>query len=143
MNIVIALASLTTAVILVYIAGSLLGYPFGQFLLPYVQRYMTDIRNINPHDQQTPSQSLSSNEYHRNPSEDKLVRHIGAILAYFFCFAALMIELSLEGQKDVNGEAKGWNLGRMSAVLTRACVEGLLVLVILRGIRYIGYLLLN
>lgn len=143
MDISIAFASLVVAISLIYIAGSYLGYPFGHLLLPYILQVMPDIRNIQSHDQQTPSQPLSIREHYRTSTEHELARGIGAILAYFFCFSALMIELYLEGHKDTTGEANGWDLWRMGEVLIRVCVEGLLILVFLRGFRYVGYLLLS
>lgn len=54
-----------------------------------------------------------------------------------------MIELFLEGHKDTTGEANGWDLWRMGAVLIRVCADSILVLSILRGMRYVGYLLLS
>lgn len=81
MDIIIALASLVAAITLIFIAGSYLGYPFGQLLLPYILQVMPDIHNIQSHDQQTPSRPLSIKERCRNASEHKLACRIGAILA--------------------------------------------------------------
>lgn len=141
MKIVIASTGLTAAIILIYIVGFRLGHPFGQMLLPYIRQVVPDTGNIQSHDEQTPSQPASIN--YRYASGHKLARDIGAILAFFFCFLALLIELFLEGQKDITEEAYGWDLWRRGTVLARACVEGLLTLVILRGIRYAGHWLLG
>jgi hypothetical protein len=135
-HIILAFATLAAAIALIYTAGCSLGYPFGQLLLPYIQQVIPDTRKTQTHDQRASPQPESSKDQGRNFSEDKLARVIGAMIAFFFSFTALMIELFLEGQKDITGEANGWDLWRMSAVLMRVCVEGLLTLVILRAIRY-------
>lgn len=132
--IAIACTAFAVVVAVTYHLGAYLGYPFGQLILQCLPQLVPDTHNQQMHDQA----SYQPVPFDRRSWEDRNARILGATLGFFFCFAALIIESYLEGMKDAAGEANGWDIWRASAVLVRACVEGLLVLVFLRGFRYIG-----
>ena len=141
MMITIAATSLIALIAILYIAGSYLGYPFGQFILRSIPNTQhMEIQQI---------QHQLAQEDHANPnctastSGHAMARGLGAMLAFFLCFMALLMELISEGNKDNTGEANGWDLWRMEGVLFRVCVEGLLALVLLRGIGRVVYLALG
>lgn len=138
---VIAIACITFAAVVavIYLSGAYLGYPFGQLILQCLPQFVPDRHNQQIHDQ-TSSQLVPFN---RRAWEDRNARIFGAALGFCFCSAALIIESYLEAMKDAAGETSGWDIWRASAVLIRACVEGLLVLIFLRGARYIGQRVLN
>ncbi|KAJ5266995.1 hypothetical protein N7478_009803 [Penicillium angulare] len=133
--------TLMIVVSVIYVAGASLGFIFGRFILQYLPQIVPDTRNRQPQDQdQNSSQPVPFN--HRS-LQDRNARILGATFAFCFFFAALMTESYLEGLKDVNGEADGWDIWRANGVLIRACVEGLLVLAILRGAGCIGQRIRN
>ncbi|KAJ5903150.1 hypothetical protein N7504_005533 [Penicillium tannophilum] len=137
----IAIACITFAAVVavIYLSGAHLGYPFGQLILQCLPQFVPD-RHSRQMYAQTSSQSIP---FDYRTWEDRNARILGAALGFFFCSAALIIESYLETMKDAAGETSGWDIWRASAVLIRACVEGLLVLVLLRGARYIGQRVLN
>lgn len=151
MMITVAATSLIVAIAILYITGSYLGYPFGQFILrsiPNTQHVQIQTRDQQYHT--VPQQSQLAQEDDVNPnytasafSEHAMARGLGAMLVFFLCFMALLMELVSEGNKDNTGEANGWHLWRMEGVLFRVCVEGLLTLVLLRGIGRVVYLALG
>ncbi|KAJ5092818.1 hypothetical protein N7456_008679 [Penicillium angulare] len=137
----ISLSCTTFAIVayVTYVTGASLGFIFGQFIIQAMPQAFPDTRNEHPQDQ-NPSQTVPLNYIFL---QDRNARNIGAFLAFCFASVALMTEVYLEALKDVTGEADGWDIWRANGVLIRACVEGLLVLAILRGAVFLGQRIRN
>lgn len=140
MTITIGTTSLIAAIIILYIAGSYLGFPFGQFILRFIpNKQHMEIQTQHRQYDTVLQESRLVQEDHRKPNctasaspGHAMARGLGAMLAVFLCFMSLLMELVSEGNKDMRGETNGWHLWRMEAVLFRVCVEGLLTLAFLR-----------
>lgn len=148
--------TLVVVVHVIYLAGASLGYPCGRFILQCLPNFAPNACTELPHDPNSSQPAPNARDEllndanppscvsfsHRSIQEKNAVI-IGAMVAFFFFFAALMTEAYLEGLKDISGEADGWDFWRAYWVLIRACVECLLILVMLRGAGYIGQKIRN
>lgn len=124
--ITISITSLIAAIATLYIAGSYLGYPFGQFILRSIPN--TQHMEIQPIQHQLAQEGHANPSYSTSASGHAMARGLGAIIVFFLCFMALSMELVSEGNKDNTGEVNGWDLWRMEGALFRVCVEGLVAL---------------
>lgn len=62
--------------------------------------------------------------------EDKVSRTLGAILAFFFTFAALMTELVLQEERSKRGTEGPFGWASAGVLTLKACFEGMVALIL-------------